>query len=110
MDRSTKLFLEVGVSVIIALSILTVVLTVKLSDTNQYNVSEIKDKTEVIFNRVDTIDLKHNFTAEMIYELKVGQDRIDSVVTQNSKDLDSVLYGQKSTQKSLNKIFFTKNK
>lgn len=110
MDRSTKLFLEVGVSVIIALSILTVILTVKLSDTNQYNVSEIKEQTEVIYNRVDTIDLKHNFTAEMIYEIKVGQDKIDSLVTQNSKNIDSILDGQKASNNRLNKIFFSRNK
>ena len=110
MDRNTKLFLEVGVSVIIALSILSVILTVKLSDTNQYNVSEIKEKTEVIYNRVDTIDLKHNFTAEMIYEIKVGQDRLDSIIVENSKSVDSVLDNQKTTNSRLNKIFYNRNK
>ncbi len=110
MERSTKFIIEFGISFLIAISVITIIILIKTSDTNQYSSSSLKEKTDVIYNKVDTIDLKHNFTAEMIYELKVGQEKIDSVLTQNSNTLNEIVSGQKSTQTRLNKIFYNRSK
>jgi hypothetical protein len=110
MERSTKFFIEFGISFLIAISVIIIIILVRTSDTNQYSASNLKEQTETIYNKVDTIDLKHNFTAEMIYELKVGQEKIDSVLSENTNTLNEIASGQKSTQTRLNKIFYNKNK